>query len=106
LQAFKTGHYSPFIKKVAVLGKKNYYDYVLIFCHIQALQHNFFFISILRKWKGRWWLSRTSNPVHRVNSLVGGFDSHALPPLLEIAIKKARAHCPGLFYCLYLNRSC
>jgi hypothetical protein len=32
------------------------------------------------KWKGHWWLSRTSNPVHRVNSLVGGFDSHALPP--------------------------
>ena len=33
-----------------------------------------------RKWKGRWWPSRTSNPVHWVNSLVGGFDSHALPP--------------------------
>ena len=27
-----------------------------------------------------WWLSRTSNPVRRVNSLAGGFDSHALPP--------------------------
>ena len=29
-----------------------------------------------------WWLSRTSNPVRRVNSLAGGFDSHALPPIL------------------------
>ena len=38
----------------------------------------------MRKWKGHWWLSRTSNPVHRVNSLVGGFDSHALPPFLYL----------------------
>jgi len=98
LQAFKTRHYPPFIKKVAVLGKKNYYDYVLIFCHIQVLQYNFFIISILRKWKGRWWLSRTSNPVHRVNSLVGGFDSHALPPLLEIATKKGPGNLPGPFF--------
>ena len=34
----------------------------------------------MRKWKGHWWPSRTSNPVCRVNSLAGGFDSHALPP--------------------------
>ena len=32
------------------------------------------------KRKGHWWPSRTSNPVHRVKSSVGGFDSHALPP--------------------------
>jgi hypothetical protein len=32
------------------------------------------------KWKAHWWGSRTSNPVCGANTLVGGFDSHALPP--------------------------
>ena len=31
-----------------------------------------------------WWLSRTSNPVRWVNSLAGGFDSHALPPFFSL----------------------
>ena len=42
----------------------------------QLLHYNFTW-----KWIGYWWPSRTSNPVCRVNSLAGGFDSHALPPL-------------------------
>jgi hypothetical protein len=33
------------------------------------------------KWKAHWWGSRTSNPVCRANTLAGGFDSHALPPI-------------------------
>ena len=40
--------------------------------------------SRMRKRKGLWWPSRTSNPVYRVNSLVGGFDSHALPPFFAL----------------------
>ena len=42
------------------------------------------FVGKQWKWSGHWWLSRTSNPVWRVNSLSGGFDSHALPPCSRV----------------------
>ena len=31
---------------------------------------------------GSWWVPRTSNPVWGATSVSGGFDSHALPPIL------------------------
>jgi len=30
------------------------------------------------------WASRTSNPLGGINSVFGGFDSHALPPALAL----------------------
>jgi hypothetical protein len=37
-------------------------------------------IEAPRKCKGHWWASRTSNPVKGASTLLGEFDSHALPP--------------------------
>ena len=56
----------------------------------QIIKKLFFAIIVIRmggtlwKWTVHWWRSRTSNPVYRVNSSIGGFDSHALPPTFLI----------------------
>jgi len=39
---------------------------------------------------GLWWLPWTSNPVRGVNSVSGGFDSHALPPFFICKKDKTR----------------
>ena len=38
--------------------------------------------GFLRKCEAHWWGPRTSNPVYLLNKGVGGFDSHALPPMI------------------------
>ena len=38
----------------------------------------------IRKCAAHWWGPRTSNPMWGVNTVPGGFDSHALPPKLFI----------------------
>jgi hypothetical protein len=42
-------------------------------------------IVLLIHWKcqGHWWASRTSNPEWGASTLPGGFDSHALPPIIS-----------------------
>jgi hypothetical protein len=51
----------------------------------------------MRKWKAHWWGSRTSNPVYRAKTLVGGFDSHALPPQLFRYVRPLSQES-GLFF--------
>src|SRR5208337_2083189 len=52
--------------------------------------------GILRKCEAHWWGPRTSNPVYLLNKGVGGFDSHALPPMI---CEDGGQHCCLLFHC-------
>jgi hypothetical protein len=39
---------------------------------------------------GRWWAARSSKPVEGMRNLLGGFDSHALPPIIYSTASSCR----------------